>query len=133
MNAIRLTLSIAPAPGEDEFALDDAVRRLRRELLDTDVDGVERLRGDGAAPGSKGAVEILQGVLAVALTADAGLVQSMVELVTAFAQRGPGRRVEVRCGDRELVIDGASRQDVRRVREAFLELVSADDERPDER
>ena len=115
----RLELRIELDPGADADAeeRDDAARALRRDLLDLDIDAVER-PAEPAPPGTRAGDAVTLATLIVtmgptALAAVGGIVQGWM------ARRGD-RRVTLELEGDRIELSGASDADQRRLVDAFV-------------
>ena len=108
----------ADADEADEQLLD-----LRDELLELDVESVDRLAGSPAPPGARGSAE-LAGTLAVTLGNSAVLV-AVVRMLQSWIGRGRGRRVTVRLGADMIEIDAASAEQQAKLIETWVERHAA--------
>ncbi|WP_067499062.1 hypothetical protein [Actinoplanes sp. TFC3] len=107
MSEAKFQVDFTSRPGEDDFQVD----RLTDELADDlrELGEVSFLSAGPPLPGSKGAVEVATGALALVAGTDPAIVQSVVELLAAFLRRNAGRRVHLKVADVELTIDQPSR------------------------
>ena len=101
--------------GADARELDDLTAGLRRELLELDVDAVDRPEG-GPAPEGARAVEVAAlGALLVTLAKTPAVLGAVVNTVRAWLSRGQGRKVKITLGDDELEITGVSSEQQERL------------------
>jgi hypothetical protein len=119
MPAERLNLRIELDADADAGAeeRDEAARALRSDLLDLDVDSVER--PETAAPdGSRGAGAVEIGTLLVTVGQHAlGLVATTI---AAWVQRRGGRSATLELDGDRIDLKGVSKDDQHRLIEAFL-------------
>jgi hypothetical protein len=98
--------------GEDADALeiDQLTTKLRRELIQLDVDSVERPAEGEAPPGSKGADVVALGTLVVGLAKSSDTIKSIISSVRDWLsrQREPERSVEINIGGDTIVVKGIS-------------------------
>lgn len=112
----ELVLQVCPAPGDDAGELAELAGWLRGELLDLDVQGVDRLP-DGAVPsGAKGVAEIA-GWLLVQLGPEA--LQVVLVKVADWVTRND-RVVEVSSGGDTLKLGRATRQQQEKIIDGWL-------------
>jgi hypothetical protein len=111
-----LVLQVCPALGDDAGDLAELAGRLRIELLDLDVDGVDRLSGEEVPPGSKG-VAAIAGWLSVRLGPDA--LQMVLAKVIDWATRNE-RVVEVSYGGDTLKLGRATRGQQEKIVDGWL-------------
>ena len=107
MSEAQFQVDFTRLPDEDEFEMDRLTEELADELRE--VGEVTPLVAGPAVPGSKGAVEVATGALALLAGSDPAVIQSVVELLVGFLRRNAGRRVHLKVADIELTIDQPSR------------------------
>jgi hypothetical protein len=121
---MRVTLELID-PELDLEQLDTATAALRRELLDLDVEAVERPPGGPAPAGARGsALEVA--TLLVTLANSEALAGVTALLRSWLGGRGT-RSVRLRLGDDEIEIDGATPGQQDQLVQAFLERHGAVD------
>jgi hypothetical protein len=128
-DGLLTTLEIEFASGESsEVEFDDVwVAGLRRDVLEAGAVSVEQ-RHATAPEGSRA----IEGVIAALIVQAApGMVAVVVSAIRNLLKRSPARRrVSVRIGGDELVLDGATTEDQERLVAAFLARHSAAVESP---
>jgi hypothetical protein len=115
----RLSLKVELEPGEDAGAdeHDELTRALREELLELDVEAVER-PADAAPEGARGVDAVALGTLLVTLGQGAlGIVTSAIG--RWVARRG-GRSVTLELDGDRIELSGVSEEDQRRLIETFV-------------
>jgi hypothetical protein len=125
MNAtIGMELVLEGESGTDAEELDSLARRLRDRLLELDVADVRLARAAGPVPdGAKPGELIVAGGLAVTLSPV--LVRAVVNLVETWLRNRPLRSVKVAVGDRTIEVGHASREEQRRLVDAFVTAAAA--------
>lgn len=104
--ALRIAvLRIHAGPDHEADELTTLARRLRRELLELDVAGVDPATTADAPAGAKG-VDVVAGTLVVAL-GTAGL-RAVVDLVRLWSKRNDARSVEITVDGDSLKVTGHS-------------------------
>jgi hypothetical protein len=106
-SALAIELSEA---GSDPARLDELTSRLREELLDLDVDDVERVSA-GEAPAGTRAIELAAiGALLVTMQQSGVLVAKVVNTIREWLKRDPEptRAVKITLGDRTIELTAAS-------------------------
>ena len=116
----RLAVEVSTGPSADAEELDELVGQLRRELLELDVESVDRARG-GPAPRGARAVDVLAlGTLLVSLVDPATVLPAVVAAVEAWL-RGRGQRsVKLELDGDVLEVTGLSSRDQRRLIDGWL-------------
>lgn len=105
-DSLELILQVRPAPGDDARELAKLAGWLRGELLDLDVQGVDRLPTEAASVGEKGSADIA-GLLLVQL--DRKAAQLVQAKVTDWVARSD-RMVEISAGGHTLILRPPTRQ-----------------------
>ena len=121
MDQRLVTLEVQIAVGSDGDAEEvaQASLRLRRELLDLDVDSVEA-RGAGEPPPGSRAVDLTAlGALVVNL-ADSQLLAAVVTAVRSWLAGSPQRSIKLQLGDDALELTGVSSKEQRRLAGEWL-------------
>ena len=116
----RLAVEVSAGPAADAEELDELVGQLRRELLELDVESVDRARG-GPTPSGARAVDVLAlGTLLVSLVDPATVLPAVVAAVEMWL-RGRGQRsVKLELDGDVLEVTGLSSADQRRLVDGWL-------------
>ena len=112
----ELVLQVCPALGDEAAELAELAGWLRSELLDLDVHGVDRLPGEAALPGAKGAADVA-GWLLVQLGPEA--LRAVLARVAGWVTRND-RVVEVSYGGDTLKLGRATRQQQEEIIDGWL-------------
>lgn len=118
----------------DEAGADDEERtllagRLRRELLDADVDAVEPVAAGPAPDGSKGVELAAVGALLVSLAPNA--LTAVVDLVRRWLGNRDGRSVKLTIDGDTIEVTGVSTETQRELIDAWLRRTGGDAPAPD--
>jgi hypothetical protein len=114
-----LWVQITSGPDSDEAKLNQLSSKLRRELLNLDVDDVVRPKNTPLPVGAKGGDATLADVLVVSISNSTVLV-AMIQLLRGWIKRGNGRRVKIRVAKDSLEIDAASAEEQAKLIESWL-------------
>ncbi|MFD4870620.1 hypothetical protein [Streptomyces sp. NPDC058412] len=107
--------------GEDAEVLLREVDTLRRDLLELDVERVERAPSGPAPPGTRAGPADLANILLVTLPAAMPVLQSIVSVVGDWRKRAvQPRRVVLKVGDNLLDLTGIDAEEESRLTEVFL-------------
>lgn len=107
-NPFNLFVTVETEYESDAGELDALTRRLRRELLETDVTGVQQADGGELPQGAKAAGAIDWNTLLVTLAGSGGMLVTLVGTLTAWLQRNRGTKMHVRMPDgTEMTLEGA--------------------------
>ena len=94
-----LHVQVETDPEADAEELDLLTARLRRELLELDVQAVDRVRMQASPAGARAAEAADLGTLLVTLATTPALLGAVVNTVRTWLSRGRGRGVKMRLGD----------------------------------
>ena len=114
---IALWLEVALAPDADAAELEHATSQLREELLELDLERVDRPT-EPAPPGSRGLDVAALGTLIVG--AGRGAIGPVLTAVQSWVARRSSRRVKITIDGDSLEQTNASREDQRRLLESVL-------------
>ncbi|MFE6836431.1 hypothetical protein ACFVFI_16580 [Streptomyces sp. NPDC057705] len=108
-------------PDEDIESLLREVDTLRLDLLELDVENVERAEAGPLPPGSRAGALELANELLVTLPAAMTLLGEVVSVVGAWRERSTSTvDVTLRIGDNSLVLTGVDASEQRRLTDAWL-------------
>jgi hypothetical protein len=115
-DSVELVLRVSAGLEDDTGQLAELAGRLRSELLDLDVQDVDRLSGEGVPPGAKG-VAAIAGWLSVRLAPEA--LREVLAKVADWVTRND-RVVEVSYGGDTLKLSRATREQQERIIDDWL-------------
>lgn len=107
-------------PDADASRLDELTAWLGRELLQLDVQGVERVRSGPAPPGTRAGEGAELGALVVTLATTPALLTSLFVALRAWLGYKSKRSVTVTGAESSIVLTGASSADQKRLIDAFI-------------
>lgn len=102
-----MRIAIEPESGVDGEELDQQLRWLREELLELDVDAVDRMSGGTAPDGAKAPAADLASTLVIALS-NSAVLAALVGVLRTWLSRGSGRKVKLQIGADSIEIEGQS-------------------------
>ena len=108
------------ATGADAAELERTTTNLRRQLLELDVESVDRPTAGAAPPDARGIDLAAVGALLVALQQGTDVVSKIVTLVRSWVDREDGRTVKLTIAGDTIELTHASDEDQRRLVEAWL-------------
>jgi hypothetical protein len=114
-----LAIHVAAGPGGDAEEVAQATMRLRRELLDLDVDAVEIPREGEPPPGSRAVDIAAVGTLMVNI-AEPQLLAAVVAAVRSWLAGSARRSIKLGLGGDVLELTGVSSQEQRRLTDEWL-------------
>ncbi|WP_327351093.1 hypothetical protein [Streptomyces sp. NBC_01304] len=124
---------IAVAHGEDPEELQLRVEALRDDLLQLDVDRVERPVAGPAPQGTRaGAMEAINALLVV-LTPTLPLLQGLIAVVQNWSGWAGGRTVVLRIGDNELAVTGVRGREQQRLIDTWIAATVGQSSMPPDR
>jgi hypothetical protein len=115
---LELRVGLELDPGADAAEVEERTLQLRAELLELDVDDVQQPSVGSPPEGAKGVDAALIGTLVV--TAGREAISAVVRVVAGWLSRSGGRSVKLQLGDDVLELSDASKEEQRRVVDAFL-------------
>ncbi len=119
-DALQLTIQVDAGPDADDAELDEATARLRQQLLELDVQSVERQRAGDAPPGTRGPDMLVLGGLVVGLTRSPEMLKMVSGLLQGWVSSRQGRSVELKIGDDALKVTGISPAEQRQLIDMFV-------------
>lgn len=126
--AERLRIEVQQSDDDIESLLRE-VDTLRVDLLELDVERVERAEAGPLPPGSRAGALELTNELLVTLPAAMTLLKEVVSVVGAWRDRATSTvDVTLKIGDNQLVLTGVDTSEQRRLTDAWLLAASADGE-----
>lgn len=115
---VALRIDLGLEPDAEAVELDEATLQLRRELLELDVEDVQRPSAGPAPSGTRGVEVALLGTLVVKATSE--VVGAVVHAVAGWLARRPNRSVTLEIDGDSIVVTDPSVDDQRRLIESFL-------------
>lgn len=117
-NVLELRLDVELEPDADAVEIEGAALNLREELLELDVDTVERPASGPPPEGAKGVEATLVGTLLV--SAGKEVIGAVVRTLAGWVSRDKSRSVRLQLGGDIIDITNPSEEDQQRLLEAFL-------------
>jgi hypothetical protein len=102
----QLALQIDAGADADDEEVDELTMQLRRQLLDLDVESVDRIPAGEAPPGTRGGPLLLLGGLLV--THSPEVLKTVVGVVQSWVAGHQGRTVELQLAGDTLKLTGVS-------------------------
>ena len=115
---MELLVDLGVDRDEDAAELDQAARQLQRELLELDVEDVQRAREGAPPPGARAVDAAVLGSLAV--TAGKEVLGAVVRAIVQWIGRRADRSVKLTIGDDAIEVSNVSAEEQRRLVESFL-------------
>ena len=117
-DVVRVEIEVGVEPDADADELDEATLQLRGELLELDVEGVERPAAAAPPPGARAVEAALVGTLMVTAAKDLG--GAVVGAVADWLSRRRSRSVKLQIDGDCIEVTDPSADDQRQLIEAFL-------------
>jgi hypothetical protein len=114
--ALQVNLGLDADAEADE--LYDATTQLQQELLQLDVDSVDRPLGPPPPPGTR-AVEVLE-LASLLVTLGGDVIGAVAQCIAGWVSRGSSRSVKLEIGGDSIEVTGLSNQKQDRLIESFL-------------
>jgi hypothetical protein len=114
-----LDVQLAVAPDDDTEEVAEATLRLRRELLDLDVEAVELPSAGEAPPGTRAVELAALGALVVTI-GKSQLLGPVVAAIRAWLGGSPQRSIKLELDGDTLELTGLSSQEQRRLTDEWL-------------
>lgn len=115
-----LELELSLVGLDDEEELEELTGVLRRQLLELDVEDVQRVRGEKPPEEARSIDALTVGSLVVTLAKGAASLAPLIQTVRAFVSRDARREVEIEIDGDRLSLKGASSEEQERLVAAFL-------------
>jgi hypothetical protein len=115
---VQLQVEVGLDPDADAVELDEETVRLREQLLDLDVDAVERPAGGPPPPGTRAVETALLGTLVV--EAGREVIGAVVRVIVGWAAQRRSRNIKLTLGGDALELSDISDESQRQLLEAFL-------------
>lgn len=112
-------IAIEPESGVAGEELDQQVRWLREELLELEVEAVDRVSGDTAPHGAKAPAADLASTLVIAFS-NSAVLAALVGVLRTWVSRGSGRKVKLQIGADSIEIEGLSAADQDKLIEQWI-------------
>jgi hypothetical protein len=114
-----LGIQLAVTPDDDTEEVAEATLRLRRELLDLDVEAVQVPQAGEAPPGTRAVELAALGALAVTI-GHSQLLGPLVAAIRAWLAGSPQRSIKLELDGDALELTGVSSQEQRRLTDEWL-------------
>lgn len=115
---VQLQVEVDLEADADAVELDEATRRLRQELLELDVEDVERPASAAPPEGARGVETAILGTLLI--TASGEVIAAVVRRVESWLTRRSSRSVKLAIEGDSIELTDLSSGDQKRLLEAFL-------------
>lgn len=112
-------IAIETESGADAEELDQQLRWLQEELLELEVEAVDRVSGDAAPDGAKAPAADLASTLVIAFS-DSAVLVALVGVLRTWLSRSSGRKVKLQIGGDSIEIEGLSAADQDKLIEQWL-------------
>jgi hypothetical protein len=118
---VSIELRVGVAADSDDEELTELTARLRRQLLDLDVAGVDRPPTGDAPSGAKGADAIALGTLVVTLARSPGALRAVANAVHRWVTTQRDRTAKLELDGDTIELTGVSSRDQERLVELWID------------
>jgi hypothetical protein len=118
--ATEIQVQIQLSDDTDTLELDELTSNLRRELLDLDVDAVERVAGEPPPPGAKAIDAVVVGALIIKL-AKSGAIPAIAGALHRWLGANANRSIRIEMNGEVLEAKGISNESQDRVLAGWME------------
>jgi hypothetical protein len=115
----QLALQIDAGADADDEEVDELASQLRRQLLELDIDSVDRIPAGEAPPGTRGGPLLLLGGLLV--THSPEMLKMVVGVVQSWVAGHQGRTVELQLAGDKLTLTGVSSEQQQQLIALFVQ------------
>jgi hypothetical protein len=117
---LQLRIEVGLEPDAEAAELDDVTLQLRRDLLQLDVDNIERATADPPPPGTRAVEAAVLGTLVVTVARE--VVEAVVKAAANWLgrRRNPSESLTLEIAGDSIEITNPSAEDQRRLIEVFL-------------
>jgi len=105
----------------DPAEVDEVTSRLRNELLELDVDRVQRASAGEAPPGTRAVELVALGGLVVSLARNSDKIAAVVRTLQGWLVRDSARTIKLELDGDSIEVSGVSSADQERLIAAFIE------------
>jgi len=118
---LQVGLQIDAGADADEQEIEDLTAQLRGQLLELDVESVNRVRAGDAPPSTRAVDVMVLGGLFVTLSKSPELLKMITGVVQSWVTGRPGRSVELQINGDSLKVTGVSSDQQRQLIALFVE------------
>jgi hypothetical protein len=111
----QLAINLEAGDDVSPYELEELTAAVRRELLQLDVESVDRVSSGPAPDGTRGLDVAAIGALLVSLSKATPVLGQVVDVIQAWAARSPNRTVKLTLDGDTLELNGMSEDEQRRV------------------
>lgn len=118
---LYIGLQLDAGADADAQELDELTAQLRRQLLEFDVESVDRVRAGEAPPGTRGLDVMVLGGLFLTLSKSPELLKVVMGVVQSWVAGRQGRSAELQIASDTLKVSGISSEEQQRLIDLFVE------------
>ena len=118
---LQIGLQLRAGADADPEEIDELTAQFRRQLLNLDVESVDRVPAGEAPPGTRGVDVMVLGGLLVTLTKSPELLKMAIGVVQSWVAGRQGRTVELQIAGDTLKVSGVSSEEQQRLINLFVE------------
>jgi hypothetical protein len=115
---LSMEIELSIEPDAEAAELDETTTQLRQQLLELDVQNVERPRGEPAPPGTRAVDAAILGALVVQV--GPVVLGAVVRTLEGWLARRPDRTLKMAIGDDSIELNNVSDEEQKRLITAFV-------------
>ena len=105
---IELSLRINPISEVEDKEFEDVAQRLRKDILEVDVEGVDLIRTQESPAGARSGDVLSLGSLLITLVSSSGVLPSLINTVQSWLKRNEGHSITLEVNGDKLEVTGIS-------------------------
>jgi len=117
---IQLLLNLDASPEVDDEELEELTRKLRKELLELDIEAADFVSAGEAPAGARSAEPVTLGTLLLTLAASGGVLTTVVNVLQDWLSRHDKHSVTLEIGGDKIQVTGISSEEQKRLINAWL-------------
>ena len=118
---MQMMLRLDAGADADAHELNELTTQLRRQLLELDLEAVDRVRTGETPPGARAADFMALGALVVTLGKSPGLMKGVIGVVQSWLAASHGRSVELQIAGDTIKVGGLSLDEQQRLVDLFVQ------------
>jgi hypothetical protein len=123
--AVELTLKINHTYEADDKEFDHITRRLRKEILELDVEDVDFVKSGESPRGARSGDAVTLGSLLITLISSSGVLPSLVNTIQSWLKRNQGHSITIEVNGDKLEVTGISSQTQQQLIDRWLKYQKA--------
>lgn len=117
---IQLLLSLDASPEIDDEELEELTRKLRKELLELDIEAADLVSAGEAPSGARAVEPVTLGTLLLTLAASGGVLTTVVNVLQDWLSHHDKHSVTLEIGGDKIQVTGISSEEQKQLIDAWL-------------